>query len=212
MVFERRYRLRAVILFAVTFIITAMATFPRVFYIYYYAYIFMFYLPFVLLMIVRLESYISSKLKDGKRLISIATGAFCAVIVMVMLLLGKNNYLIFKSAKDIPQFKFAEEINKTANPKVLTFDVMDAGFYTSAGILPANRFFCYLNIEKDWPEIIDEQGNLIDEYYFDYIICYDDDYDWDRYELYRIEETPICDFTGKSTTCTYCLYKLKPEA
>ena len=210
-VFERRYRLRAVILFAVTFIITAMVTFPRVFYIYYYAYIFMFYLPFVLLMFVRLEGYINSKPKVSKKLISIINGAICAVIIALMLLLGKNNYLIFKSEKDIPQFKFAEEINKTENPKVLTFDVMDAGFYTSAGILPSNRFFCFLNIEKDWTEIVDEQGKLIDDYYFDYIICYDDDYDWDCYELYRIEEIPVCDFTGRFTTYTYCLYKLKPE-
>ena len=211
-VFERKYRLRAIILFTVTFLITAMVTFPRIYYIYYYAFIFMFYLPFVLLMFVRLEVFISSKLKDSKRLISMFTGAICAIIVAVMLLLGKNNYLIFKSAKDIPQFKFAEEINKTSNPKILTFDIMDAGFYTSAGILPSNRFFCYLNIEKDWPEILNEQGRLIDEGYFDYIICYDDDYDWDRYELYRVEETPVCDFTGTLATDRFCLYKLKQEA
>ena len=210
-VFERKYRLRAIILFAVTFLITAMATFPRVYYIYYYAFIFMFYLPFVLLMLVRLEGFIESKLKDSKKLISIFVGAICAVTVAFMLLLGKNNYLILKPAKDIPQFIFAEEINKTSNPKILTFDIMDAGFYTSAGIVPSNRFFCFLNIEKDWPEILNEQGRLIDEGYFDYIICYDDDYDWDHYELYRVEQTPVCDFTGKLATDRFCLYKLKPE-
>ena len=126
-----------------------------------------------------------------------------------MLLLGKNNYLILKPAKDIPQFKFAEEINKTGNKKILTFDIMDAGFYTSAGILPSNRFFCFLNIEKDWPEILNEQGRLIDEGYFDFIICYDDDYDWELYELYRVETTPVCDFTGQPATDQFCMYKRK---
>ena len=210
--FERRYRLRAIILFAVTFLITAMATFPRIYYIYYYAYIFMFYLPFALIMTVRLEGYIESKLKDSKRLVSIFIGAVCAITVAVMILLSKNNYLLLKPAKDIPQFKFAEEINKTENPKILTFDIMDAGFYTSAGILPSNRFFCFLNIEKDWPAILDEQGRLIDEGYFDYIICYDDDYDWELYELCRTETTPVCDFTGTLATDQFCLYKRKTDS
>lgn len=208
-VFERRYRLRAIIFFAFTFIITAMATFPRIYYIYYYAYIFMFYLPFVLIMLVRLEGLIESKLKQNKRLISIFVGTVCAITVAIMLLLGKNNYLILKPAKDIPQFKFAEEINKSGNKKILTFDIMDAGFYTSAGILPSNRFFCFLNIEKDWPEILNEQGRLIDEGYFDFIICYDDDYDWELYELYRVETTPVCDFTGQPATDQFCMYKRK---
>lgn len=208
--FERRYRLRAIILFAVTFLITAMATFPRIYYIYYYVYIFMFYLPFALIMTVRLEGYIESKLKNRKKLFPIIVGTICTITVAVMLIRSKNNYLLFKPVEDTPQYKFAEEINKTEKPKVLTFDVMDAGFYTSAGILPSNKFFCYLNIEKDLSDIIDEQGMLIDEYYFDYIICYDDDYDWDRYELVMVEETPFCDFTGESTTQKFCLYKLKP--
>ena len=210
--FERRYKLRAIILFAVTFLITAMATFPRIYYIYYYAYIFMFYLPFALIMTVRLEGYIESKLKGSKRLVSIFIGAVCAITVAVMILLSKNNYLLLKPAKDIPQFKFAEEINKTENPKILTFDIMDAGFYTSAGILPSNRFFCFLNIEKDWSAILDEQGRLIDEGYFDYIICYDDDYDWELYELCRTETTPVCDFTGTLATDQFCLYKRKTDS
>ena len=170
----------------------------------------MFYLPFALIMTVRLEGFIESKLKNRKKLFPIIVGTICTITVAVMLIRSKNNYLLFKPVEDTPQYKFAEEINKTEKPKVLTFDVMDAGFYTSAGILPSNKFFCYLNIEKDLSDIIDEQGMLIDEYYFDYIICYDDDYDWDRYELVMVEETPFCDFTGESTTQKFCLYKLKP--
>ena len=111
-VIERRYRLRAIILFAFTFLITAMATFPRIYYIYYYAYIFMFYLPFILIMFVRLEGFIESKLKNRKKLLPIFVGTICAVTVAVMLIRSKNNYLLLKPAKDIPQFKFAEEINK----------------------------------------------------------------------------------------------------
>lgn len=207
--FPSKFRLRAVIFFAVTFVITAIATFPRPYFIYYYILIFMFFFPFALLMFVRLEDFAETKFKDNQRLISIFTGAVCAVVVAVMLLIGKNNYLILKPAKDIPQFKFAEDINKAENPKILTFDIMDAGFYTSAGILPSNRFFCFLNIEKNWPEILNEQNRLIDEGYFDYIVCYDDSYKWERYELYRIENTEVCDFSGKLVTDRFCLYKRK---
>ena len=209
--FERKYRKRATILFAFTFLVTVLATFPRIYYIYYYAYILMLYVPLAVLLFVRLACLLEAKLKDGKKLLTILLGALCAVSVVMFMLSGKNNYLIFKPAKDLPQYKFAEEIKKTKNVKILTFDIMDSGFYTAAGIVPSNRFFCYLNIEKNWSAILEEQGKLIDEGYFDYIICYDDDYDWERYELYRVEETPICDYSGKLLTDRYCLYKLKPE-
>lgn len=205
--FPSKHRLRAIVFFAFTFVVTAMATFPRPYYIYYYVLIFMFYLPFVIIMFVRLASYIEAKLKDNQKVISIFFGAVFAVVTAVMLLLSKNNYLIFKPAKDIPQYKFAEEINKTVDPKILTFDIMDAGFYTAANIVPSNRFFCFLNIEKDWPEILNEQNRLINEGYYDYIVCYDDSYKWDHYELYRVEDTPICDFSGKLATDRFCLYK-----
>ena len=207
--FPKKYRKRGIILFAATFIITAMATFPRPSYIYYYVLIFMFFMPFAFIMFVRLISYLESKLKDNERLISIFVGAVCVVVVLLMLLISKNNYLILKPAKDIPQFKFAEDINKTEDPKILTFDIMDAGFYTAANIVPSNRFFCFLNIEKDWPDILNEQNRLIDEGYFDFIVCYDDSYKWDKYELYRVEDTPICDFSGKLATDRFCLYKRK---
>lgn len=206
--FERRSKKRVLILFIVTFTVTAMLTFPRIFFIYYYAFIFMFYLPFALLIFVRLINLMEKKLKDSKRLISILSGAVCIISVLILLLLGKNNYLILKPSSEIPQFKFAEEIKKIDNPKILTFDIMDAGFYTAAGITPSNRFFCFLNIEKDYPAILEEQGRLIDEGYYDYIICYDDDFVWDNYELYRVEETPVCDYSGKLMTERFCLYKL----
>ena len=207
--FERKFKKRALILFLVTFTVTAMLTYPRIYFIYYYSFIFMFYLPFALLIFVRLVELGMKKLKDSKRLISLLTGAVCLVAVLILLLLGKNNYLLLKPSSEIPQFKFAEEINKKDNPKILTFDIMDAGFYTAAGITPSNRFFCFLNIEKDYPAILEEQGRLIDEGYYDFIVCYDDDYVWDNYELYRVEEAPVCNYSGKLLTERFCLYKLK---
>ena len=68
-----------------------------------------------------------------------------------------NFIKIFKSKDDVAQYRIAQTINKTPDAKVLTYDVMDSGFFTAAGVLPQNRFFCYLNIEHGYSAVLEEQ-------------------------------------------------------
>ena len=117
---------------------------------------------------------------------------------------------IFKDKNYLAQFRYAETINETPNAKILTYDVMDAGFFTAAGLLPQNRFYCYLNIERNYTAITEEQNRLISEGYFDYIITsYFNENKWDKYELIREETDTYVDFSGVKALDGYRLYKRK---
>jgi hypothetical protein len=91
---------------------------------------------------------------------------------------------------------------------VLTYDVKDAGFYTAAGLLPCNRYYCFLNIEDTYPPILEEQNRLIDSGYFDYIVtsCVFDE-EFTNYELVQEESIHYVDFDGKEILTGYKLYK-----
>ena len=130
------------------------------------------------------------------------------VVYFVTLLLSKNTYLLFEKKEFLAQFRYAETINQVPDARILTYDVMDSGFYTAAGILPSNRFFCFLNIESSYPAILEEQNRLIEAGYFDFIVtsvfC---ECDWDNYVLVREETDTYIDYTGEKSLYGYRLYK-----
>ena len=130
------------------------------------------------------------------------------VFYLITILLNKNMYLILEKKTYLAQYRYAEIINQTPDAKILTYDVMDSGFYTAAGILPQNRFFCYLNIESNYPAILEEQNRLIEAGYFNFIIttsfC---ECDWDNYVLVREETDTYVDYTGEKSLHGYRLYK-----
>jgi hypothetical protein len=112
------------------------------------------------------------------------------------------------------QYRYAEIIKQTPNAKLLTYDVMDSGFYTAAGLLPSNRFFCFLNIESTYPAILEEQNRLIAKGYFDYIVTSDGiECDWDNYELIREENDLYVNYTRERSLKGYRLYKrIRPRS
>ena len=97
-------------------------------------------------------------------------------------------YLIFKPKDFLSQYRIANTISRTDNAKVLTYDVMDAGFFTAAGLLPANRFYCFHNNENEYTEVADEKNRLIKEGFYDYIVTYYFcECNWDNYEQIQEE-------------------------
>ena len=84
---------------------------------------------------------------------------------------------------------------------------MDAGFYMAAGTLPKTQYFCYLNIEESWPVILEEQDRLIEEKAFDYIIAYDNTYEWEGYEIVDETNFTYTAISGKKVITHFCLYK-----
>ena len=184
----KKQRLKTCILLIVTLALAEGFIFSRTSYIYYYGYILSYFFGMSLIPVIKLMNKLDNVSADHpERLKGLLAGLF-AVAYVISIVLCKNLYLIFKPKSYLTQFRIAETINQTSDAKVLTYDVMDCGFYTSAGILPCNRFFCFLNIEDSYTDILDEQNRLIQEGYFDYIITsYFYESNWDNYELVQEE-------------------------
>ena len=90
----------------------------------------------------------------------------------------------------LAQYRMAETINQTPDAKVLTYDVMDAGFYTAAGIMPCNRYCADKMFGDSYPQLREEQDRLISEGYFDYIITsYFCEAEWDNYEMIQVKRS-----------------------
>lgn len=207
---EKKYRKSILVLFAFSFFVSIKLIFAADFYVYYYAYLLSFYFVFALILAVRGLIFVAKRLSSVNNMYKPVTAALMILISCSFVVMSKNTYLLNVSKAELSQFIFADIINQTDDPKVLTYDVMDAGFYTAADILPANRFFCYLNSKTSFPEIGEEQERLIEEGYFDYIVTYSDEYDWDNYELILTDTDPYCDFTKELYLDQHCLYQRIP--
>ena len=117
-------------------------------------------------------------------------------------------YLIFQPKEFLSQYRIANSINQTENAKVLTYDVMDGGFFTTAGIMPANKFYCFHNNETAYTEITAEKDRLIKEGYFDYIVTYHAcNCNWENYKLISEETGLYVGDDGIKITEGYKLYK-----
>ena len=204
----KKYRKKTLLLFLATFVLSIGITFTRNTFIYYYIYILAGFFSLALIPFCKGLAVIKKLFKQNPMFMQgLITGAL-VVFYALILLLNKNNYLIFQKKEFLAQFRYAETINQTPNARILTYDVMDSGFYTAAGLLPQNRFFCFLNIESSYPAILEEQNRLIEAGYFDYIVTsFFCECDWDNYVLIREETDTYIDYTGEKTLYGYRLYK-----
>ena len=204
----KEYRKKTLLLFLTTFILSAGITFTRNTFIYYYIYILAGFFALALIPFCKGMALIKKFFKQNPAFMQgLITGAL-VVFYALILLLNKNTYLIFQKKEFLAQFRYAETINQTPDARILTYDVMDSGFYTAAGLLPQNRFFCFLNIESGYPAILEEQNRLIEAGYFDYIVTsFSCECDWDNYVLVREETDTYVDYTGEKALDGYRLYK-----
>ena len=206
---EKKYRLKVSLLFLVTFAASAGFVFTRSIRIYYYGYILFYCLSLAVVPVIKAINLAEKAAKRNPRFISLLISALFVVLYLFSIFMCKNIYLIFKPKDFLAQYRVAEIINQTPEAKILTYGVMDEGFYTAAGLLPANRFFgAGKNIEANYPAIHEEQDRLIDEGYFDYIITsYFLEPDWENYELIQTETDPYIDFTGEEILIGHKIYK-----
>ena len=205
---KKEYRKKTVFLFVITFALSLGFIFTKSSYIYYYIYLEACYFPLLLIPCIRGLSLLSKTFKQNPGFMQgIVTGAL-VILYLATILLNKNTYLIFQKKDFLAQYRYAEIINQTPDAKILTYDVMDSGFYTASGLLPSNRFFCYLNIESNYPAISEEKNRLIEAGYFDFIITtYFCEGNWDNYVLIREEADTYIDYTGEKVLDGYRLYK-----
>ena len=206
---KKSHRLKTAILLLVTFVFSAGFVFSRPVYIYYYGYILCYCFCLAVIPCVKLfnltETGINKHLSRIKGLVLIVP----LFIYGIAIILCKNMYLIFKPKDFLAQFRMAETINQTDDAKILTYDTMDAGFYTAAGLLPCNRYFGPgKNLENNFSAIKEEKDRLIEEGYFDYIVTsYQFEPDWENYKLVQEEADLYIDYTGEAMLDGHKLYK-----
>ena len=204
----KEQRKRLLFIFAVTLVFAMETAFTKTTIIYYYGYILSYSFAFVLIPLIKGLNRLEVSYKKDPKFIKLLISGFLSVTFIFFLANCKNLYLILKPKNFLSQFRIAETISQTPDAKVLTYDVMDSGFYTAAGLMPQNRFFCYLNIEENYPAIREEQDRLVREGYFDYIVTtYFFNYDLENYELVKEESSVYIDFTGEGILDGYKLYK-----
>lgn len=205
---RKEHRKKSIGLFLITFVFSACVIFTRLVLIYYYGYILAYCFCLTLIPAIKLLNFIEKAFKDRASFIRIFASSGLIIVYIFTLIMSKNMYLIFKPKDYLAQYRMAATINQTPDAKILTYDVMDSGFYTAAGLMPVNRYYCYLNIEKNLPIIIEEKDQLIEQGYYDYIITsYFCEAEWDNYELVQ-EETIFCiDYTGEGFLEGFRLYK-----
>lgn len=204
---EKNYRKKAILLVSVTFVFSAATTFTRAI-LFYYGYILSYCFSLCLIPLVKLINKLETIISKNNRLIKGIVVIFFLILYGMTILLCKNIYLFMQPKEYLSQYRIAATIKQFPNAKLLTYDVMDSGFYTATGILPGNRFFCHLNIADNYPALREEQDRLIKDGYFDFIVTtYDYESSWDNYELVQVETHPYVDFTNEKVLEGFKLYK-----
>ena len=206
---DKNIRCKTTAYFIITFTLATGFIFTRSLAMYYYAYLLCYCFSLSLIPFIKGFDLIKKISKENSHIISILLASVLVIFYGLSIFLCKNMYLIFKPKSYLAQFRIAETINETPNAKILTYSVMDEGFYTAADLLPQSRFFgAGKNLESTYPDLLDEQDKLIEEGYFDYIITkYYFEEDWDNYVLIQEEIDPYVDFTGEKVQIGFKLYK-----
>lgn len=204
---RKKVRTRAASIFFVTLPIAWITLLSRQWVLPYYAYITAYLAPFAVIALTFLMNLITKRLKSDDMRLSIIVVAVSTAALAFNIITCKNTYMMRYKKADYPQYRFAEIIKETPDANVLTYDVMDRGFYLASGILPKTRYYCFLNIEDDWSVILEEQGRLIGEQTFDYIVTSDNSYKWNGYEIIDEVDFVYVNIAGSKIQQHYCLYK-----
>lgn len=204
----KEYRKKTYILFFLTLSLSAGFIFTRAVFIYYYGFLLYYCFGLALIPFIYGWNKAEEVFKHNKNFFRGLLSVTLAVLYALSIFMCKNMYLIFKPKMFLAQYKMAETINLTPDAKILTYDVMDAGFYTTAEVMPCNRYCAAKMFGDSYPQLKEEQDRLISEGYFDYIITsYFCEEEWDNYVLIQEEAIPYIDFTGEEILDAYKLYK-----
>lgn len=119
-------------------------------------------------------TFFAVPLIDILRKKALGTMRFSAAFSLILctaaaFILTPNRYLMKYSRSQLPQYRFAEIINKTEKPSLLNYGFLDGGFYLAAGIIPDQYYFCRNNTELK--EMIDSQNICVQAGIPDYVVA-----------------------------------------
>lgn len=174
----------------------------------YYGFTFVMFTVFGFIAVERSVKYLLKKLKLKDKAPMILKRVCCCVIAVLSLAtciyqcyrLSPNVYLMQYEKEDLPQFKFAQIINKQENATLLNYGFIDGGFYMAADILPTCKYFCGLNIKLD--DLKNSQDAYIKNKKVDFVVCIDNLLESKNYRLISSEH-----FYNEDYIHIYYLYK-----
>lgn len=121
-------------------------------------------LPFIILSLISIF-YLLRNVID--RIINNKTSIILYSVIFILSVISAYNNANYKEMigmkkEDMFQYRYTSYINKYNNPTLLNMGYLDAGLYTTTGILPNTRFFEIQNIPYDkFPDNRDEMVNNI---------------------------------------------------
>lgn len=133
---------------------------------------------------------------------------FGTIIMFLIVCLWGNNIPRMKiKREELPQYQFAEIINKKKKPTLLNYGFLDGGFYLAADIVPNSKYFCTLNIPLK--DMYDTQAEEIAGGKFDFIITRTEKLD--EYNVEWKKYSCICSakYVSENENMVYYLYERK---
>lgn len=132
------------------------------------------YYAFILAVYVPLGALPCLTLWDKARLPREKGWIRAAALGSAALILGtccENLYMLPYKKEDLPQYRFAAIVESYDDPTLLNYRFLDGGFYTAAGVIPTEKYFCALNLSL--PEIKEEQDRCVAEGRTDFVVTMD---------------------------------------
>lgn len=144
--------------------------------------------------------------------------AVCVLTILLAgiegIILSPNVYLLKYKKEEMPQYRFAAQIEASNDTSVLNYAFLDGGFYTVLNQVPDVRCFCLLNVNII--ENLTEQNSYVEQQLTQWIVS------WKDYEMTEDEarQFPIVSdyydlvdyqyFPLEGEMRTYLLFKRKP--
>ena len=96
-----------------------------------------------------------------------------SICIFVCYLGANYKEMMFKDKEDYFQYKYAKVINQYKDPTLLNYGFLDAGVYTTTGIVPNTRFFEQQNIDYEvFPDNKDEMIKYIKNKEVKFVLYY----------------------------------------
>lgn len=184
-----------------TMFITMLGLFWGLKFYRYYVYPLLFFIILSLISLASISHKLFAKLYTKKYSYLLYIAIF---LICIFLSYRNANYreMIGMKKEEMFQYRYADYISQFNNPTLLNMGYLDAGLYTTTGIIPNTKFFEVQNIPYDsFPDNLDEMRKNVENKDIMFILYFtkksddvapQDQYIYDNYELVK-KETQQCE-------------------
>ena len=150
----------------------------------YYGLVLSVFAPLGLVPLLRLFSEKLEPRLSGRRILGALPALLLAVSLALCPLLSDNTYLLGAKKEALPQYRFAAIMRERARQSPITlvcYQMMDSGFYLTAGYEPEFRYYTRLNVAGD--EIRAAQDGYVRDGIAEFLVTQESGYAPEGYEL-----------------------------